>query len=182
MRIITGTLKGRKIAIPADTQIRPTADRTKESIFNIIEVRKHLTDSSILDLFAGSGNLGFEAISRGASKAMFVDSASEAVHIITKTAKTFGVESKVQVICLDVLRYLQGPGVAYDIVFADPPYDYEFIGNLPDVILQNGWLKEDGWFVLEHDKRILFENHPHCVFSKPYGRTIVTIFTSSLNS
>lgn len=182
MRIITGTLKGRKISIPADAQIRPTADRTKESIFNIIEVRKHLQDSFILDLFAGSGNLGFEALSRGAGKVMFVDSAAEAVNSITKTAKAFGVESKIQVICLDAMRYLQGTGVPFDIVFADPPYDFEFMGDLPDVILQNGWLKEDGWFVLEHDKRILFENHPHCVFSKPYGRTIVSIFTSRINS
>ena len=182
MRIITGTLKGRKIAVPADTLIRPTADRTKESIFNIIEVRKHLLDCSVLDLFAGSGNLGFEALSRGAGKVMFVDSASEAVQSITKTAKNFGIESKIHIVCLDVMRYIQGPGVAHDIVFADPPYDYEFMGNLPDVILQNGWLKEDGWFVLEHDKRILFENHPHCVFSKPYGRTIVTIFTPLANS
>lgn len=182
MRIITGSLKGRKIAVPANTLIRPTADRTKESIFNIIEVRKHLQNCSVLDLFAGSGNLGFEALSRGAGKITFVDSASDAVHIIAKTAKIFGVESKIQVICLDAMRYLQGTGIPYDIVFADPPYDFDFMGDLPDVILQNGWLKENGWFVLEHDKRIHFENHPHCVFSKPYGRTIVTIFTSSINS
>ncbi len=176
MRIITGTLKGRKITVPAHVDMRPTSDRAKESIFSVIEVRKHIAGSAILDLFAGSGNLGFEAISRGASMAIFVESSSAASDHIEKTARQFGVEKQARVICSSVESFLAGPPSPFDIVFADPPYEYPEMTQLPDIILHEGWLKRDGWFILEHDKRHHFGDHPHCVFAKPYGRTIVTIF------
>ncbi len=176
MRIITGTLKGRKITVPAHVDMRPTSDRAKESIFSIIEVRKHLSGSIILDLFAGSGNLGFEAISRGASKVIFVESSSAATEHIEKTARLFGVEKQAHIICSSVETFLGGPPSPFDIVFADPPYEYPEMTRLPEIVLQEGWLKADGWFILEHDKRHHFGEHPKCVFVKPYGRTIVTIF------
>ncbi len=177
MRIITGKLKGRRFSTPGNTDIRPTSDRTKESMFSVIEVRKHIAGSVVLDLFAGSGNLGFEAISRGADRVVFVESLAKAVDNIEKQAAAFGVQKQVHGICANVETFLRNTGQAYDLVFADPPYDYEFMADLPEIILQNGWLKDDGWFILEHDKRHHFGEHPHCVFAKPYGRTIVTIFT-----
>ncbi len=177
MRIITGTLKGRRFSAPANTDIRPTSDRAKESMFSVIEVRKYLEDTDVLDLFAGSGNLGFEAISRGAGRVRFVEANANAVDHIEKQAKTFGVESQVTGICSTVESWLRGAPQGFDLVFADPPYDYELLTELPEIIIHNGWLKEDGWFILEHDKYHFFGDHPHCVFSKPYGRTIVTIFT-----
>jgi len=179
MRIITGTLKGRKITVPAHVDMRPTSDRAKESIFSIIEVRKHLKGSSILDLFAGSGNLGFEAISRGASKAVFVESSTVATDHIEKTAQQFGVGKQARVIGSTVESFLGGPPNPFDIVFADPPYEYPDMTRLPETILQEGWLKPDGWFILEHDKRHHFGEHPQCVFTKPYGRTIVSIFRAN---
>ncbi len=176
MRIITGTLKGRKITTPAHVDMRPTSDRAKESIFSIIEVRKHLPGSSILDLFAGSGNLGFEAISRGAERVHFVEVSGAAVEHIDKTARQFGVDKQIHTICSSVETYLRGHSRPFDIVFADPPYDYGELPELPDIILRDGWLKEDGWFILEHDKRHHFGERSDCVFTKPYGRTIVSIF------
>ena len=177
MRIITGTLKGRKIRVPPNVRIRPTSDRAKESIFSMIEVRKHLAGSIILDLFAGSGNLGFEAISRGAEKTIFVEMSAEAVAHIESTARHFGVEKRIYAICSSVEHFLSGPYRPFDIVFADPPYEYGEMTTLPGIILQKEWLKDEGWFILEHDKRHDFSKHPRCVFTKPYGRTIVTIFT-----
>ncbi|MBP3192809.1 16S rRNA (guanine(966)-N(2))-methyltransferase RsmD [Natronogracilivirga saccharolytica] len=180
MRIITGTLKGRKLSVPRNVRMRPTSDRTKESIFAIIDVRKHISDSRVLDLFAGSGSLGFEALSRGASGVTFIESSRNAVDHIRKTAETFGVDDKTQAVCTSVEHFLNGPSQPFDLVFADPPYEFETLPGLPDIILDGGWLTHDGWFILEHDKRHSFADHPNCAFSKPYGRTIVTIFTQQI--
>jgi 16S rRNA (guanine(966)-N(2))-methyltransferase RsmD len=176
MRIITGTLKGRRLKAPASGEIRPTSDRTKEGMFNVIDARRYFDDLDILDLFGGSGNLGFEAISRGARHATFVDANRASVKIIEETAKQFGIESKIRVVCSQVDVFLGRYAQPFDLVFADPPYDYPEMGQLIEVILTGGWLAPDGWFLLEHDKRHTFSTHPNCVFSKPYGRTIVTIF------
>lgn len=177
MRIITGTLKGRRISVPRNVRMRPTSDRTKESIFAVIDVRKHIADAHVLDLFSGSGNLGFEAVSRGASKVLYVESSRNAVDHIHKNAEAFGVSDKMQGICAAAEHFLRGPSQPFDLVFADPPYEFEALTELPDVILEGGWLADDGWFILEHDKRHSFAGHTNCVFSKPYGRTIVSIFT-----
>ena len=176
MRIITGSLKGRKINIPKGLDVRPTADRTKESMFNIIEVRKYLKGARILDLFAGSGNLGFEAISRGAESVLFVDYSSENIKLIEKNASQFGVEKQVRSRVSDIQDFLQSPVIAYDFIFCDPPYEYAWMLEMIEEILNNKWLKDDGWFMLEHDKRHRFSDHPHCFFSKAYGRTTVSIF------
>lgn len=176
MRIITGKLKGRKISIPKTLDVRPTADRTKESMFNIIEVRKYLNGTKILDLFAGSGNLGFEAISRGADSVLFVDYSSQNIKLIEKNAQTFGIEKQVRSRVADIQQFLNGHPIQYDIIFCDPPYDYDWMLEMVEHVLQNPWLKEDGWFILEHDKRHKFAEHPHCHFSKAYGRTTVSIF------
>ena len=77
---------------------------------------------------------------------------------------------------MPVGKFLEGLPVNYDLIFCDPPYDYPEMHEMIDSILGGGWLKDDGWFVLEHDARHNFAAHPHCVFTKPYGRTIVAIF------
>ncbi len=182
MRIITGTLKGRKITVPPHVDMRPTSDRAKESIFSIIEVRKHISGSAVLDLFAGSGSLGFEAISRGAASVLFVEQSASAVDHIAKTARQFGVEKQAQSICTPVESFLSAHPRPFDLIFADPPYDYPQMTNLPEILLGGGWLKSDGWFILEHDKRHHFGEYPDCVFTKPYGRTIVSIFRSGENN
>lgn len=177
MRIITGFLKGRLLETPKDLAIRPTSDRCKESIFNMLEVRKGIQGALVLDLFAGTGNLGFEAISRGAASVLAVDSSTESQHMVQSGAKHFGIEDKIRHQLIDVDEFLdRGPSQAYDIIFADPPYEWPGIPTLPDRILDHNWMREDAWFVLEHDARYSFVENPHCVFSKPYGRTIVSIF------
>ena len=176
MRIITGKLKGRRINIPKGLEVRPTTDRTKESIFNKIEVYKYLEGAVILDLFGGSGNLGFEAISRGARQVTFVELDPKNVRHIEKTAGQFDISPQIRTHIGDVQKYLSGPAISYDFIFCDPPYDYEWMLEMLDLVLTQDWLKEDGWFILEHDKRLRFEDHPHCTFTKAYGRTIVSIF------
>lgn len=176
MRIITGTLKGRRLEVPGEDVVRPTSDRTKEGMFNVIDTHKGLNGMTVLDLFAGSGNLGFEAISRGGTSVLFVDADRNSIEYIERTARKFGVEAKCSTRLLPVETYITLAAKPFDIIFADPPYDYPDMELLVQVILDNGWLNDDGWFILEHDVRHNFSSHPNCFFSRPYGRTIVTIF------
>lgn len=176
MRIITGTLKGRRLKSPTTDETRPTSDRTKEGMFNVIDARRYFDDLEVLDLFGGSGNLGFEAISRGAAHATFVDASRASIKIIEENAEHLGVTNQVRVICSPVDSFLSRFARPFDLVFADPPYDYPEMEKLIEVVMTGGWLAKGGWFLLEHDKRHNFTDHPNCVFSKPYGRTIVTIF------
>ncbi|MDX1637485.1 MAG: 16S rRNA (guanine(966)-N(2))-methyltransferase RsmD [Balneolaceae bacterium] len=176
MRIITGTLKGRKIHIPKTLNVRPTADRTKEGLFSVIEARRYIRDANVLDLFAGSGNLGIEAISRGAARVLFVDNDHFNIRHIEDVSREFGIEDQVRTAVADVHEFLSGPPIPYDIIFSDPPYEYPLMEEMIDIVIEKGWLNDGGWFVLEHDKRHDFTEHPHCFFSKAYGRTIVSIF------
>lgn len=181
MRIITGSLKGRNIPIPKTGLLRPTSDRAKESIFSIIDSRTYLENCRILDLFAGSGNLGFEAISRGASSCLFVDQEARHCRHIEDLAETFEVAGQVQTLTMGIETFLEKASDGrFDFIFADPPYDYLMMPEMIDTILNDAWLNEDGWFILEHDKRHNFSEHSHCVYAKAYGRTIVSIF--KLNS
>lgn len=175
MRIITGKLKGRRLDVPSSGQIRPTSDFTKGGIFNVIDARKGLENARVLDLFSGTGNLGFEAISRGATSAVLVEADRFATKAIAQTAARFGVDAQVTVVNADVAAYLGRAPYGYDVVFADPPYDYPDMPGLVESVL-GGWLAPDGWFILEHDIRHNFTADPRCVFAKPYGKTIVSIF------
>lgn len=179
MRIITGKLKGRKIAVPPSLEVRPTSDRTKEGLFSVIEARRYIRNAKVLDLFAGSGNLGFEAISRGASGVHFIDRNRANIKHIESLADRFNISGSIRTTTGDVAQYLNGPPLPCDIIFADPPYDYPLMEEMIEKTVTGGWLAEGGWFVLEHDKRHDFSEHPHCFFSKAYGRTIVSIFIPS---
>lgn len=177
MRIITGTLKGRKIHIPNTLEVRPTSDRTKEGIFSIIDAHKYIRDSRVLDLFAGSGNLTIEAISRGAAQAICVDNDRRNIQHINKIAEDFDIAGQVRTAGIAVEDFLQGPAVPYDFIFSDPPYDYPLMHEMVSDILSKGWLQEHGWLILEHDKRHDFSDHEKCIIIKNYGRTTVSIFT-----
>ena len=176
MRIITGLLKGRRIHIPKTLNVRPTTDRTKEGLFSILDARKYIRGANVLDLFGGSGNLGFEALSRGAEKVLFVDNDRRNIKHIESTAREFKVSNQVRTAPSDVERFLDGMPLPYDIIFADPPYHYPHMEDMVETILNNGWLAENGWLILEHDKHHDFSDHLHCAYVKEYGRTHVSIF------
>ncbi|SMO70205.1 16S rRNA (guanine(966)-N(2))-methyltransferase RsmD [Gracilimonas mengyeensis] len=176
MRIITGKLKGRRISIPDGLDVRPTTDRTKESIFNLIEARYYLDGTSILDLFAGSGNLGFEALSRGSDHVTAIEHDAGNTKLIEKTAAELGVEDQMRVVCADVQHYLSGPATPHHFIFCDPPYDYPSMEEVVDKVFAKDWLTEEGWLLLEHDKYKDFSDHEFWAESRAYGRTIVSIF------
>jgi len=179
MRIITGKFKGRTLTIPKTDKVRPTSGRTKEGIFSVIAARRYFDNLQVLDLFAGSGNLGIEAISRGATHCTFVDNEPAHISQIQKTISSFKIEESVQTLTMDTEVFFEKCSNQFDLIFADPPYDYYAMQELPDIILQKEILAKDGWLILEHDKHNDFTEHPNCVFSKAYGRSIATIFTLS---
>ncbi len=151
-------------------------------MFNVIESRKGIQGTRVLDLFAGTGNLGFEAISRGAAHVTSVDSSPESARLVRAGTKWFGIEHQMAFVGSDVETFLEKKQFgSFDIIFADPPYDWPGIPTLPDKILKTPWLSDDGWLIVEHDARHSFVNDPRCVFAKPYGRTIVSIFPNDLD-
>src|ERR1035437_6909805 len=127
MRIIAGTFKSRKLLAPAGTDTRPTTDRARETLFNVLNNLIDFADVRVLDLFAGSGALALEAISRGAGQATLVERNAKAIHAAKENIRELGIEDRVNITSLDVFRYLKSPpsleGETFDLIFADAPYD-----------------------------------------------------------
>lgn len=142
----------------------------------MIDARKYIQGMQILDLFAGTGSLGFEALSRGAERVLFVDEDRGNIRQIEKTARMFEIYERIRTYCSGVEQFLNAPAMPYHIIFSDPPYDYPRMHEMVERILGDEWLTEEGWFILEHDRRHDFNDHAHCFKTRPYGRTIVSIF------
>ncbi|MEX1055798.1 MAG: RsmD family RNA methyltransferase, partial [Rhodothermales bacterium] len=175
MRIISGRLARRKLVSPKGYLTRPTMSQTRESLFHLVESRMSLHDADVLDLFAGTGALGFEAISRGAASVSFVENTSKVLQYARKNAEDLDVEEYCGFIRADAVSYLERySGRPFDLILADPPYDLPAISRLPDLALRH--VKPEGLFVLEHDRRLSFNDHPALDTSRPYGRTFVSIF------
>ena len=120
MRVITGLAKGKKLLTLSGEEVRPTTDRVKESVFSVVQFS--IQGRKFLDLFAGSGQMGIEALSRGASQSVFVDSKRESIEVVKKNLKSTNLEDKAKILCLDSLKFLENTTEKFDIVFLDPPY------------------------------------------------------------
>lgn len=153
MRIISGKHRGTKLYTLEGENTRPTLDRVKEPLFSIINFL--LPESVVLDLFAGSGALGLESISRGASKAILCDNSREAIHIIGKNVEKVHEELSVEILninYLSALEKLKNQNQNIDIVFLDPPYETEFIKNACEKIVDYNLLNVDGRIIAETDR------------------------------
>lgn len=180
MRIIAGTAKGVRLKTPKGMNTRPTADRVKESVFGILAGK--VLDAEVLDLFAGTGNLGLEALSRGAASAVLVDKNAQSVRIMIENALLTDL-SGLSVICredvLQALRRFESGGRSFDLVFCDPPYN---LGLGPKVLLaldSGRVLREGGILVLEHSRHEkLPEGLKRIVAyrSESYGETRVSFY------
>nr|WP_317358438.1 16S rRNA (guanine(966)-N(2))-methyltransferase RsmD [uncultured Tyzzerella sp.] len=150
MRIISGSARGLKLKAPDGLNTRPTADRIKESLFNIIA--PYLYDCSFLDLFSGSGAIGIEALSRGAKDATFVDFDKNSINIIKQNIKLAKFEEKSNIYNIDVLHaidLLSNKGKKFDIIFLDPPYDKGLLIPALKKIEDKNLLKDDGFIICE---------------------------------
>jgi len=175
MRIIAGRLRRRTIRVPRGLDVRPTSDRTREAIFSIVTSRLDLEEVHVLDLFAGSGALGFEALSRGARSVEFVERDRGAAKAIRENAAALDVEAMTTVIQADAMLFMRRySGEPYHCIFADPPYRMEGIAGLPMLVLPH--LEPGGLFVLEHDRSVGFADEPSLATTRSYGRSTVSVF------
>jgi len=144
MRVITGTARGRRLKTPEGMDIRPTTDNVKESIFNIIQF--DIEGRRVLDLFAGTGQLGIECLSRGASEVVFIDSSREAIKIVKENLKTCGFNAPV--LQLDAVNYLKACG-KFDLIIVDPPYDSPVYDTVLETINSVDILSDGGIIICE---------------------------------
>ena len=175
MRIISGSHKGR-ILRPEGLPVRPTTDMAKESLFNILNNYIDFEEVKVLDLFAGTGNISMEFASRNASSVLSVDVNGRCVDYILKMITELKFKN-LSAIRANVFAFLARPAGSYDVIFADPPYDLEEREKIPLLIFGNNWLAEDGWFIMEHDKRINFKDHPFFYEERQYGKIHFTFFS-----
>ena len=177
MRIIAGTYRGRKISATRDLSIRPTTDRVKQTVFDILGNRVPFEGIDVLDLFAGSGSLGLEAISRGAGSATFIEKSPVSLKILEKNIRSLGCEDRVSVHLADVFWYLKHPHKVYDLVFADPPFRLETIGTLPSAIAASGAIRKGTYVVMEHgrDSEVAVPEASFETIRKTFGHTVVLI-------
>lgn len=152
MRIITGTAKGTKLKTPRGLAVRPTADRVKESIFNILGGR--VIDANVLDLFAGTGNLGLESLSRGAGHATFVDQSHSSISLIKQNAIQTKLQDQLSIIKGNVLTVLDKAlvGQHYDLIFCDPPYNKGLVALVLSKVDQLALLESGGIVIAEHSE------------------------------
>jgi 16S rRNA (guanine(966)-N(2))-methyltransferase RsmD len=153
MRIIGGDAKGRRIYSPKNSKIRPTSDGIKESLFNILQ---EVSGKSFLDLFAGCGNVGLEALSRGAAKVVFVEKNPVMVNAIKRNLLELGINNKYQILETEAakgIKKLQRKGEKFDFLFADPPYEKGFIREIFQYLGEGEMISSDGVAIFQHSVR-----------------------------
>jgi len=175
MRIISGTFKGRRLTPPKNITARPTTDFAKESLFNLLQNRIEFEGTDMLDLFAGTGGIGIEFVSRGAREVTSVEMAHTQQNFIISTCRLLGIRN-LQLIRGDVFKFIAACHTQYDFIYADPPYALDKLATLPDLVFEHQLLKEGGWFVLEHSKADEFSEHPHFVEHRKYGNVNFSFF------
>lgn len=154
MRVISGKARGKKLYSLEGLETRPTLDRVKESVFNILQFS--IKDSVVLDLFSGSGALAIEALSRGAKKAVLCDNSKKAINIIEKNLKETNLYMQAQLLntdYLNALEILKNELIKFDIIFLDPPYKSDYVVKSIEHILEYDLLTEDGIIVVETDDK-----------------------------
>ena len=163
--------------MPKGFPSRPTTDFAKEGLFNLLENRLDFEGLEVLDLFAGTGNIGLEFLSRGSQKITAVDQNYKCIrHILTLT-KQLNIAPSFEVIKSDCIQYISATKGSFDVVFADPPYDYKGHHALYQEILKNRIAKQDGLVIIEHGRQTTFEDVKGFMFLKTYGN----VYFSFLN-
>lgn len=176
MRIISGKLKGRKITAPKNLPVRPTTDMAKESLFNILNNLYYFDGISIIDLFAGTGNISLEFASRGAKSILAVDSNYHCIKFINKISNQLNVT--IQTLKADVFKFLETNKIKSDVIFADPPYEFEndrFM-QIANLVFENELLSENGTLIIEHSKHTDLSEHQHFSYSRKYGGCVFSFF------
>ncbi len=181
MRITGGEYRGRKIYSGKTKSTRPATDRVRETIFAIIPQYIDFTETTVIDLYAGTGSLGFESLSRGAKYVVFVDSSREAIKAIQRTAHSLGCGERCDIVLSMVERYVKHAPRCGELLFADPPYEMADSTRLPGFIARSAISAPNAVLLIEHSKQTTFpEDQMYTVFrQKMFGNSIVSFFRLS---
>jgi 16S rRNA (guanine966-N2)-methyltransferase len=175
LRIIGGQYRGRRINPPSGLRARPTTDFAREGLFNILNNRVNFDDIKVLDLFSGTGSISYEFASRGAMEVHLVEKDIKHITGIRKIIRELGF-SNIKAIHIDVKAYLKTCTAKYDIVFADPPYDLPWLKDIPDLVTGSNIIKEQGFFILEHPRDMIFGSHNLFFEHRNYGGVNFSFF------
>ena len=175
MRIVSGKWKGKRIVAPKNLPTRPTTDFAKEGLFNILNNRFFFDNLRVLDLFAGTGNIAYEFASRGAGEITCIDLNKACVRFIGEMADDLG--ANIQPVQLDAWLFVQKTTTSYDIVFADPPYNWDKHEALAEALIQKGFLKEGGEVIIEHSADTDLSHLPGFFEHRKYGHVHFSFFS-----
>ncbi len=178
MRIISGKYKGKNLIGFNIQGTRPTMDRIKESMFAIIQ--NHIKKSTVLDLFAGSGSLGIEALSNGADSCYFIDENIDLINIIKQN--TLNMSEEIDIIKMDyndALKYFKTKNIRFDIIFLDPPYKANLINDALNKIIEYNLLKPNGIVVCEYETEEINTNKLNLIKEKKYGSKYIRIYSKN---
>lgn len=176
MRIISGKYKGRIISPPKNFKARPTTDMARESLFNILSNTIDFDKINVLDLFSGTGSIGFEFASRGAEYVEMIDLNFKHYKHLKDTSEMMAIDN-VQIIRADFFQYIRKIRKSFDIVFADPPFDMENFETVPRLIIESGLMGEKGLFIMEHSRSFNFKNLDGFTEQRNYGGVNFSFFT-----
>lgn len=175
MRIIRGKYGRRRFDVPRNITARPTTDFARENIFNVIENLIDLEGISALDLFAGTGAVSFELLSRECASVTAVEKASTQLAFIRKVKDLLG-DKNLHIVRADVFKFISNASLGYDFIFADPPYDLERFGEIPGLVLDSKLVKSGTLFVMEHSASYDFSELPHFLEHRAYGSVNFSLF------
>jgi 16S rRNA (guanine(966)-N(2))-methyltransferase RsmD len=175
VRIISGLYKGRRISTPTNIKARPTTDFAKEGLFNLLNNRIDFEDIDVLDLFAGTGSIGIEFVSRGCRSVTAIENFKTQCDFIQKVCAELKI-SNLHLLKMDAFKFIGSSNLQFDFIFADPPYELSILEQIPDLIFKNELLKIDGLFVLEHSSKNNLKQHPHFLDHRAYGNVNFSFF------
>ncbi len=177
MRIISGKYKRRTISPPRNLPVRPTTDMAKESLFNILGNYFDFTGKQALDLFAGTGNISYEFVSRGCKTVTAVDKDYGCTKFINTTGQKLEMV-ELDVVRFDVFQFLKSTKKKYDIIFADPPYQLTNILEIYKLVFEYNLLNSDGWLIIEHPEEVSFAEAANFYEHRKYGRVNFSFFNA----
>jgi 16S rRNA (guanine966-N2)-methyltransferase len=183
MRIIAGQYRGRTLTTVRDLSVRPTTDRAKQTISDILSSRLRFEGLEVLDLFAGSGSLGLEALSRGARHAVFVDKSPQSLSALESNIAALGCEEKCSVYTAEVFWFLKNTKRSFDIAFVDPPYRLDTVAELPSALYASSVVKEGTFVIMEYSKATAVEpsEAEYEIARKLFGQTVILILKARPN-
>ena len=182
MRIIKGLYKTRRYKFPKGFPSRPTTDFAKEGLFNVLDHHYQMFDLKILDLCAGTGNISIEFLSQECGEVIAVDSNYNCVKHIKAIGKELGCLDKLIVLKSDILKFLVGTDGMFDIIFADPPYEYEHHAEIVRIVFERQLLTENGVLVIEHSRDVKLENITQFQFLRTYGNVHFSFFENTVKT